>query len=107
MLFRSEKIVYVEKPAAAPVKKPRPGHLRAVRGMSLPFFDEASPVREFPVLDSAPQPAGTIASLVEVVEAFAAEDASEPAADHERLEEILDELTGLKVRLQAARERLP
>jgi DNA-binding transcriptional MerR regulator len=102
-----EKIVYVEKPAAAPVKKPRPGHLRAVRGMSLPFFDEASPVREFPVLDSAPQPAGTIASLVEVVEAFAAEDASEPAADHERLEEILDELTGLKVRLQAARERLP
>src|SRR5437764_1064792 len=34
-----EKIVYVEKPAA-PVKKPRPTHLRAVRGMSLPFFQE-------------------------------------------------------------------
>jgi DNA-binding transcriptional MerR regulator len=101
-----EKIVYVEKPAAAPVKKPRPGHLRAVRGTSLPFFDEVSPVREFPVLDSAPQPAGTITSLVEAVEAFAAEDASEPAQDHQRLEEILDELTGLKVRLRAARERL-
>jgi DNA-binding transcriptional MerR regulator len=101
-----EKIVYVEKPAAVAVKKPRPGHLRTMRGMSLPFFDEASPVREFPVLDSAPQPDGTIASLVEAVEAFAAEDVREPAQDHERLEEILDELTGLKARLRAARERL-
>jgi DNA-binding transcriptional MerR regulator len=101
-----EKIVYVEKTAAAPVKKPRPGHLRAVRGMSLPFFNEASPVREFPVLDSAPQPAGAVASLVEAVEAFAAEDISEPAQNHERLEEILDELTGLKDRLRSARERL-
>ncbi|HWX89014.1 MAG TPA: MerR family transcriptional regulator [Rhizomicrobium sp.] len=102
-----EKIVYVEKPAAAPVKKPRPGHLRAVPGMSLPFFNDMPPVREFPVLDSAPapQPAGTIASLVEAVEAFAAEDTSEPAQNHERLEEILDELTGLKARLRAARER--
>jgi DNA-binding transcriptional MerR regulator len=101
-----EKIVYVEKPATAPVKKPRPGHLRAVRGMSLPFFKEVSPVLEFPVLDSAPQPAGTVASLVGAVEAFAAEDTGESAEDHDRLEEILDELTGLKARLRAARERL-
>src|SRR5437588_5008889 len=35
-----EKIVYVEKPAAAPVKKPRPAHLRPVRDLSLPFFDQ-------------------------------------------------------------------
>jgi DNA-binding transcriptional MerR regulator len=101
-----EKIVYVEKPAA---EKKRPAHLRAVPDMSLPFFDEV-PTREFPVLDSAPRPvpppAGTVASLVEAVEAFAAGDTSEPAQDHERLEEILDELTGLKARLQAARERL-
>jgi DNA-binding transcriptional MerR regulator len=100
-----EKIVYVEKPA---VEKKRPAHLRAVPGMSLPFFDEV-PAREFPILDSAPRPvppAGTVASLVEAVEAFAAGNTSEPAQDHERLEEILDELTGLKARLQAARERL-
>jgi DNA-binding transcriptional MerR regulator len=100
-----EKIVYVEKPAA---EKKRPGHLRAVPGMSLPFFDEV-PAREFPILDSAPRPvppAGTVASLVEAVEAFAAGNTSEPAQNHERLEEILDELTGLKARLQAARERL-
>ena len=32
-----EKIVYVEKPAAAVVKKPRPTHLRAVT-MDLPFL---------------------------------------------------------------------
>jgi DNA-binding transcriptional MerR regulator len=101
-----EKIVYVEKSAA---EKKRPAHLRAVPDMSLPFFDEV-PAREFPVLDSAPRPvppaAGTVASLVEAVEAFAAGDTSEPAQDQERLEEILDELTGLKARLQAARERL-
>ncbi len=37
-----EKLVYVEKPVAAPVRKARPTHLRAVPGtMSLPFFDEA------------------------------------------------------------------
>jgi DNA-binding transcriptional MerR regulator len=100
-----EKIVYVEKPAA---EKKRSSHLRAVPDMSLPFFDEV-PAREFPILDAAPRPvppAGTVASLVEAVEAFAAADISEADQDHERLEEILDELTGLKSRLQAARERL-
>jgi hypothetical protein len=36
-----EKVVYVEKPVAAPVRKARPTHLRAVPDtMSLPFFDE-------------------------------------------------------------------
>src|SRR6478752_9888837 len=58
-----EKIVYVEKLATpAPAKKPRAAHLRAVPGvMSLPFFDEpaaeqARPSRDFPVLDTAPEP---------------------------------------------------
>src|ERR1700744_3232074 len=54
-----KKIVYVEKPVepkVIPVKKPRPTHLRAVSDtMSLPFFDEPAPSREFPVLDAAPQ----------------------------------------------------
>jgi DNA-binding transcriptional MerR regulator len=97
-----EKIVYVEK---APAKKPRPTHLRAVTDISLPFFDVpgATPAREFPVLDSAP--ALPVSEGVEdVVPAF---DESGLAADErERLEELLDELTGLKARLQAARERL-
>ena len=119
-----EKIVYIEKPIAAapapmpaPAKKPR-AHLRAVPAtMSLPFFDEPEqrrPERDFPVLDAAPEP---------IVEAVVEQD-MEPAADspveamidtireeflggeeRERLEELLDELTGLKDRLQAARER--
>src|SRR5689334_17080225 len=60
-----EKIVYIEKPAAAapapaaPAKKPRASHLRAVPDtMSLPFFDQPEqrrPERDFPVLDAAPQ----------------------------------------------------
>jgi DNA-binding transcriptional MerR regulator len=97
-----EKIVYVEK---APAKKPRPTHLRAVTDISLPFFDapDAAPAREFPVLDSAPA-----VSMPDVLEdVVSALDESGLAADeHERLEELLDELTGLKARLQAARERL-
>jgi DNA-binding transcriptional MerR regulator len=115
-----EKIVYVEKPAAAPVvKKPRPTHLRAVPAtLDLPFFDEPVPSREFPVLDQPP------ALVVEAVtELSMSELAVEPepviaivprgpvddgllAQDRERLEELLDELGGLKSRLQAARERL-
>ena len=91
-----EKIVYVEKPVAAPapVKKPRPAHLRAVPGMSLPFFDapEPVPVAAEPVIESA----------LEAVEA----PAEDVFGERERLEELLDELTGLKARLQAARERL-
>ena len=93
-----EKIVYVEKPA--PAKKARPTHLRAVPDMTLPFFDEPVPTREFPVLDRAPEPAAE-----PVVEAMAeAEGLS--ASDRLRLEDLLDELSGLKARLQSARQAL-
>ena len=96
-----EKLVYVEKPAAAPVRKARPTHLRAVPGtMSLPFFDEAPASREFPVLDAAPPVAEPrIEKVAPAANGLATEE-------RERLEEILDELTGLKTRLQAARERM-
>ena len=91
-----EKVVYVEKPVAVPVRKARPTHLRAVPDtMSLPFFDE--PSREFPVLDTAPPAAEP--RIEEVEPGLAAEE-------RERLEEILDELTGLKARLHAVRERM-
>jgi DNA-binding transcriptional MerR regulator len=119
-----EKIVYVERPAPvalapvpvapparAPVKKPRASHLRAVPGtMSLPFFDElvaTKPQRDFPVLDSAPvpkaelQPQSAVEAMIDTIqEEFLAGE------ERERLEELLDELTGLKDRLQTARERL-
>ncbi|MBW8709129.1 MAG: MerR family transcriptional regulator [Alphaproteobacteria bacterium] len=89
----SEKIVYVEKPAA-PVKKPRPTHLRAVRGMSLPFFPETG--LEEPEVAEA------------VIELETADIVSEDSLpERERLEALLEELTGLKARLQAARGRLP
>ncbi len=109
-----EKIVYVEKAAPAPApRKPRATHLRAVSGtMDLPFFDEVPPSREFPVLDAAPaEAAGTVtkpevtpdAGIAAVPEGL--EDSGLAAEDMERLEELLDELKGLKTRLQAARER--
>jgi len=117
-----EKIVYVEKPAAppplavvppapAPAKKSR-AHLRAVplTPPSLPFFDEPAPTREFPVLDAAPKPQAE--PVMEAVAELVAEPVSETAQagilaaeERERLEELLDELQGLKTRLQAARER--
>jgi DNA-binding transcriptional MerR regulator len=119
-----EKIVYVEKPVAAPApapaKKPR-AHLRAVPGaMSLPFFDEPvskqhRPVREFPVLDAAPEqaPEPAMEAVVEPamdspVEAMIETIREEflGGEERERLEELLDELTGLKDRLQTARERV-
>jgi DNA-binding transcriptional MerR regulator len=115
-----EKIVYVEKtiaappPAALPKKASRPGHLRAVPPtMSLPLFDEPvleerRPSREFPVLDSAPEPDATaseaqpgVATMIETLR-----DEILAGEERERLAELLDELVGLKVRLQAARERL-
>jgi DNA-binding transcriptional MerR regulator len=107
-----EKIVYVEKPAPAP-KKPRAPHLRAVPAtMVLPFFDEPLPSREFPVLDAAPAMAVETVSEPEAVPApltaampADAEDNGLAAEDMERLEELLDELKGLKARLQATRER--
>jgi DNA-binding transcriptional MerR regulator len=131
-----EKIVYVEKPAPAPepapklARKPRATHLRAVpTTLDLPFFDEPTPSREFPTLDTAPQPAaGPVAELpvveppvveLPVIELPVAEPDAAPeavlevpadegltAAERERLEELLDELSGLKSRLRAAREGL-
>jgi DNA-binding transcriptional MerR regulator len=110
-----EKIVYVEKPPVVapvaipvPVKKSR-AHLRAVDTLSLPFFDgpQDPPTREFPVLDAAPaavlpeQPVQE--PLVEPV-SESVQDEILAAEERERLEELLDELEGLKTRLQAARE---
>jgi DNA-binding transcriptional MerR regulator len=97
-----EKVVYVEKPA--PAKKPRQTHLRAVPAISLPFFDQ-------PGFDE-PAPAPSTPATARLQEAFesATEQGAEPvelgmaAEDHERLEELLDELMGLKARLQAARQ---
>jgi DNA-binding transcriptional MerR regulator len=123
-----EKIVYVERPAAAapvniaipvPAKKSR-AHLRAVDTLSLPFFDapQETPTREFPVLDTAPMT--VVAPRSEPQEEFKEEPRQEPvvepvsesvqdqilaAEERERLEELLDELEGLKTRLQAARQR--
>jgi DNA-binding transcriptional MerR regulator len=104
-----EKVVYVEKPVAAPVRKARATHLRAVPDtMSLPFFDEP-PAREFPVLDAAPPVAA--AKTEARIEARRAEPeaVAEPdrlaAEERARLEEILSELTGLKSRLRAFRDR--
>jgi DNA-binding transcriptional MerR regulator len=106
-----EKIVYVEKapppvviPAPVPVKKSR-AHLRAVPlTPSLPFFDEPVPTREFPVLDTAPQ--DEIAAEPDIeLPSQALQDSILAAEERERLEELLDELKGLKTRLQAVRER--
>ncbi len=108
-----EKIVYVEKARPEPPpKKPRAGHLRAVSGtMDLPFLDAPPLSREFPVLDSAPplieEPVRQ--AVPELAMEVVPEDADSKglaAEDMERLEELLDELKGLKVRLQAARDRL-
>jgi DNA-binding transcriptional MerR regulator len=105
-----EKIVYVEKPVTTP-KKPRASHLRAVGDtMDLPFFDAPVLSREFPVLDAAP-------ALIEEPVADAPDPLLEAEPENrgghglaeddvERLKELLDELKGLKVRLQAARDRL-
>ena len=117
-----EKIVYVEKPAPeppplvasvpppAPAKKSR-AHLRAVPNpISLPFFDEPPPAREFPVLDAAPTQVAE--QQDEIAAEFDAEPASQSvqdeilaAGERERLEELLDELGDLKTRLVAVRQR--
>ena len=93
-----EKIVYVEKPAAAPARKPQSTHLRAVPDpVSLPFFDQTPDV-------IAPK-----AMMAELVEAFCETakpetvDVTEGAQERVRLEALLGELLGLKARLLAAR----
>ena len=111
-----EKIIYVEKPLPAPApKKPRATHLRAVT-MDLPFFDPPPASREFPILDCAPArvaepvPEAVPEQISEpapepVIDAVPEEESGLAAEDLERLEELLDELYGLKARLLAARER--
>jgi len=114
-----EKIVYVEKPATAPapVKKPRAAHLRPVpASMSLPFFDEPvpqprRPSREFPVLDAAPKERLEVIPEPQVPSAVGAmietlQDEFLAGEERRQLEVLLDELTGLKSRLQVAREHL-
>jgi DNA-binding transcriptional MerR regulator len=103
-----EKIVYVEKPAPVPApvaKKPRPTHLRAVPvAISLPFFDE--PVAAAPASEPEPVVLEPVIEAVEMPAEAERLDDVMAAEDRERLEELLDELTGLKARLQAAREHL-
>jgi hypothetical protein len=72
---------------------------------SLPFFDEPTPTREFPVLDTAP--AARAERVIEPVKepvSEAVQDSILAADERERLEELLDELEGLKIRLKAVRE---
>jgi DNA-binding transcriptional MerR regulator len=120
-----EKIVYVERPAPEPAPEPaaKPkksrAHLRAVpTTLDLPFFDQPVPSREFPVLDTAPALVVAPVTQLDVAPEPVIEAAPEGpaddvladdglmAADRERLEELLDELSGLKTRLQTAREGL-
>jgi DNA-binding transcriptional MerR regulator len=95
-----EKIVYVEKPAPAPARK-RPTHLRAVPDMSLPFFDAPAPVKPA----AAPAPVVAVPEVAEVQQApeQPVQAAPAQARDLARLDALLDELTGLKMRLRAAR----
>jgi DNA-binding transcriptional MerR regulator len=111
-----EKIVYVEKPAAAapaPAKKQRATHLRPVPDTpSLPFFDDpapARPARQFPVLDAAPQPAPVVEPQAQTVVGAMIETIQEEflaGEERQQLEALLQELVGLKTRLHAAKERL-
>ncbi len=95
-----EKIVYVEKPVAPPAKKARAGHLRSVQDMSLPFFDTADMARSL-----EPEPvAAVMEPIIEAVE-MAEPELGIPTEERERLDDLLDELMGLKARLQAAREQ--
>ena len=119
------------QPMAKPARKSR-AHLRAVPDtLDLPFFDTPAPSRDFPTLDQAPALVVETVAEMDVVAEPSIEPAVElevvpesemaveiealveapvddglPAADRERLEELLDELSGLKSRLQAGRERL-
>jgi hypothetical protein len=91
-------IVYVEK---APSKK-RPAHLRPVPAgeMMLPLFDSPMAVQAPELMD---EPDGV--AVLDCAPAAESGDAASRLGDEERarLKELLDELTGLKVRLVAAR----
>ncbi len=125
-----EKIVYVEKRAASAPARRKAAHLRAVPdAMSLPFFDlpEAAPQPVFPsepkiaLAEPAQEPVG-MAMPVEMPEPqtpgpqtfepetpepeLSGPEMGIPDEERERLDDILDELMGLKARLQAARERV-
>jgi hypothetical protein len=93
-----EKIVYVEKATA----KKRPAHLRPVPAeeMMLPLFDAPTVVQ---VPEPMDEPDGV--AVLDCAPAADSEDAASRLGDEERarLKELLDELTGLKVRLVAAR----
>ena len=92
-----EKVVYVEKPA--PVKKPRPTHLRAVPDISLPFFDvPAQPALRVPADERGAEKIQPLET--EPVSA----ELGMTTEERERLEELLEELIGLKGRLRAARQ---
>jgi len=99
-----EKIVYVEK-QVAPARKTKPAHLRPVPdAMSLPFFDQPG----FDMPEPAPKPEPVAAVREPVVEAVDVPPEPETGMlpeERERLDDLLDELMGLKARLQAARER--
>ncbi len=97
-----EKVVYVEKPA--PAKKPRPTHLRAVPAISLPFFDFDEPVAPAPSAPMAERLQEAFEPVSELVATAEPEELGMAAEDHERLEELLDELMGLKARLRSARQ---
>lgn len=105
-----EKVVYVEKAVpAAPVKKPRPTHLRAVpTTLDLPFFDEPVTLAPVPepvarVVEPAPMVIEPVLVEAVVAQVPVVEEAGMAAEDRMRLEELLDELTGLKARLLSAR----
>ena len=100
-----EKIVYVEKQvAAAPAKKAKATHLRAVPdAMSLPFFDQLGFDR--PQAAPAPKPEPVAAVLEPLAGPQDEPETGMLPDERERLDDLLDELMGLKARLQAARER--
>lgn len=86
-----EKVVYVERPIAAPAKR-RSNHLRSVsETMALPFFDDTEIEVKHPQLGP-----GTEQGEIE-------KPSSLSGMERKKLEELLDELTALKALLHVAR----
>ena len=109
-----EKIAHVEKPAAAPARKPRPVHLRPVPpALSLPFFDLLEPTRMPRRTKAKPMVAEVVVARAEI-EAGHGRGGAVPSgggrlsrwsAAREWLKTLLDDLGSLKTRLRAARKR--